>query len=163
MRSSAFASCAWALTYISLPVVVERDVVVVPDYLLPEPQPNSNKFFGLEGFSYDCGKTATKLIIPTSHIRENRAMNQSECLAITCHLFKVREKSRTGCDWFLFCFSLIEKLAWDFEANKITSETIVIAGYFGQSFEIALNVQYMTPNFFPRVFHFPIKKIWERS
>ena len=68
-------------------------------------------------------------------MRANRAMNQSEFLAITCHSFKVREKSRTKCDWFWFCLSLVEKLARDFEANHITSETIIIAGYFGQLFE----------------------------
>ena len=38
-------------------------------------------------------------------------MNQSESPAITCNLLKAREKSSVQCDWFWFCFSLVEKHA----------------------------------------------------
>ena len=45
----------------------------------------------------------------------NSAMNQSEFLAIACNLLKAREQiTRTRCDWFWFCFSLVEKLARNF-------------------------------------------------
>ena len=42
----------------------------------------------------------------------NGAMNLSQFLAITCNSLEAREKmTRTWCDWFWFCFSLVEKLA----------------------------------------------------
>ena len=47
--------------------------------------------FVVERFSDDCRKTKTIVISPTNH---NRAMNQSEFLAITRTLLKAREKSR---------------------------------------------------------------------
>ena len=38
----------------------------------------------------------------------NRAINQLEFLAITCNLFKsARKITRTRCDWFYFCLSLV--------------------------------------------------------
>ena len=45
----------------------------------------------------------------------NSAMNQSEFLTIKWNLLKAREKSRVqAAIGFLFCFSLVEKLARDF-------------------------------------------------
>ena len=45
----------------------------------------------IERLSNDCRKTKTKAITLTDH---DRAMNQSQFLAITCNLLKAREKSR---------------------------------------------------------------------
>ena len=57
-----------------------------------------------EQFSNDCRKASTKVITPINHKR-----NQSELLA-PC---SKRRKNRTRCDWFWFCFSLVE----EFKAN----------------------------------------------
>ena len=52
------------------------------------------------------------------HHRANSAMNQSEFLAITCNLLKLREKSRVqGVIGVWFCLSLVEILAQVFLAN----------------------------------------------
>ena len=49
----------------------------------------------IERFSNDSLKTGTKLITPKPITTEsNNAMDQSEILAITCHLLKARKKSR---------------------------------------------------------------------
>ena len=45
----------------------------------------------------------------------NSAMNQSEFLAITCDL--AGKIASTRCDWFWFCFPLVNKLAREFLAN----------------------------------------------
>ena len=51
--------------------------------------------FFIELFSKDCRRTNTKVITPTNHNRsKQRAMNQSEFLAVTCMLLQAREKSR---------------------------------------------------------------------
>ena len=71
----------------------------------------------LEWFSNDGGKTNTKEITSTNHNRSKQrdAMNQSQFLANTRKLLKVREKSRIqGALGFGFCFSLVEKLTRDF-------------------------------------------------
>jgi len=42
----------------------------------------------------------------------NSAMNQSQFLAITCNTAESAGKMTcTWCDWFWFCFSLVENLA----------------------------------------------------
>ena len=47
----------------------------------------------IDRLSNDCQKTKTKAITPTNQAT-NSSMNQSQFLAITCHLPETREKSR---------------------------------------------------------------------
>ena len=67
----------------------------------------------IERFSDDCPKTKPKQLLRPITTGEGSAMSQSQFLAITCNSLEAREKSRIRgwCDWFLFWFSLVEKLA----------------------------------------------------
>ena len=54
----------------------------------------------------------------------NSAMIQKKFLEIICNFLKSAGKiARTRCAWFLFCFSLVEKLARDFEASHIEEQS----------------------------------------
>ena len=63
------------------------------------------------GFQIGVEKPKPKQLLPPITTGANSAMNQSEFLAVTCNLLKARENiTRTWCDWFWMCFSLVEKL-----------------------------------------------------
>ena len=72
----------------------------------------------LERFSNDCRKTKTKAITPTNH---NRGKQRHEPITIPSNYLKLAQSAgkitRAWCDWFWFCFSLVEKLARVFLAN----------------------------------------------
>ena len=59
----------------------------------------------------DCWKTKTKVIIPTNQNRNKKhyepITNPSNYLPLVQSAGKI---TRTSCDWFWFCFSLVEKL-----------------------------------------------------
>ena len=69
----------------------------------------------IERFSNDCRKTKTKVITLTNH---NRNKQRHEPIRIPSDYLKLARSAakitRTRCDWFWFCFSLVEKLAWVF-------------------------------------------------
>ena len=66
----------------------------------------------IERFSNDCRKTKTKAITPANH---NRSKQRDEPITFPSnHLQLARSAgkiTRTWCDWFWFCLSLVEKLA----------------------------------------------------
>ena len=66
----------------------------------------------IERFSNDCRKTKTKVITLTNH---NRNKQRHEPIRIPSDYLKLARSAakitRTWCDWFWFCFSLVEKLA----------------------------------------------------
>ena len=76
----------------------------------------------IEQFSNDCLKTNTKVIIPTN---DNRSKQRDEPIRITLQLpvtCSKRGKNRTY-KVQSFCFSLVEKLARDFQANYKVSQS----------------------------------------
>ena len=77
-----------------------------------------NKKVAIERFSNDCRKTKTKAITLTNH---NRSRQRDEPITIPSNYPQLAQSAgkitRTWCDWFWFCFSLVEKLARVFSAN----------------------------------------------
>ena len=71
-----------------------------------------NNRFPLERFSNDCRKTKTKAITPTNHNRGRQC--DEPIIVLSNYLINPRNVGKithTWCDWFLFWFSLVEKLA----------------------------------------------------
>ena len=72
----------------------------------------------LERFSIDCRKTNTKVITATNL---NRSKQRDEPIRITSKYLRLGQcagkirVARSRCDWFSFCYSLVEK---DFGANQ---------------------------------------------
>ena len=84
----------------------------------------------LERFSNDYRKTKTKAIItPTNCNHVDRGKQHDEPITFPSNYQKLAQSAgritRTWCDWFWFCFSLVEKLARVFLSQSLSIAIVI--------------------------------------